>query len=111
MKLLFLHGWTSTPSGIKPTYLKTHGHEVLNPALPDDDFDEAVAIAQAEFEQHHPDVVVGSSRGGIVTQGSGRRMGENTFSPGPTPGTVRSADGKVLTAPEGWCCFRLEMLP
>jgi Uncharacterized conserved protein (DUF2293) len=26
----------------------------------------------------------------------------NTFSPGPTPNTVRSADGKVLTAPEGW---------
>jgi hypothetical protein len=26
----------------------------------------------------------------------------NTFSPGPTPNTVRSADGKVLTAPESW---------
>jgi hypothetical protein len=26
----------------------------------------------------------------------------NTFSPGPSPNTVRSADGKVLTAPEGW---------
>jgi hypothetical protein len=26
----------------------------------------------------------------------------NTFTPGPTPNTVRSADGKVLTAPEGW---------
>ena len=66
MKLLFLHGWTSTPGGTKPTFLKEHGHTVLNPALPDDDFDEAVRIAQVEFDQHHPDVVVGSSRGGAV---------------------------------------------
>jgi len=66
MKILFLHGWHSTPGGIKQTYFKDHGHEVLNPALPDDDFDAAVRIAQAEFDQHHPDVVVGSSRGGAV---------------------------------------------
>ena len=65
-EILFLHGWQSTPGGIKPTYLKDHGHEVLNPALPDDDFDAAVRIAQAEFDRHQPDVVVGSSRGGAV---------------------------------------------
>jgi hypothetical protein len=29
-------------------------------------------------------------------------MDENTFTPGPTPNTVRSVDGKVLTAPDGW---------
>ena len=66
MKVLFLHGWTSTPGGLKPTFLKEHGHEVINPALPDDDFAEAVRIAQSEFDQHQPDVVVGSSRGGAV---------------------------------------------
>ncbi|MCL4204611.1 MAG: hypothetical protein KJ000_19155 [Pirellulaceae bacterium] len=66
MRILFLHGWQSTPGGLKPTYLKDHGHEVLNPALPDDDFDAAVRIAQAEFDQGKPDVVVGSSRGGAV---------------------------------------------
>ena len=66
MRILFLHGWNSTPGGVKPTYLKDHGHKVLNPALPDDDFDAAVRIAQAEFDQHQPDVVVGSSRGGAV---------------------------------------------
>jgi hypothetical protein len=66
MTILFLHGWQSTPGGLKPTYLAQHGHEVLNPALPDDDFDEAVRIAQAEFDQHQPEVVVGSSRGGAV---------------------------------------------
>ena len=66
MLILFLHGWQSTPGGVKPTYLAQHGHEVLNPALPDDDFDEAVRIAQAECDRHHPDVVLGSSRGGAV---------------------------------------------
>ena len=66
MKILFLHGWQSVPGGVKPTYLKDHGHEVLNPALDNEDFAEAVRIAQAEFDQHQPQVVVGSSRGGAV---------------------------------------------
>ena len=66
VKVLFLHGWNSTPGGVKPTFLAQHGHEVLNPALPDDDFAAAVRIAQAEFDRDHPDVVVGSSRGGAV---------------------------------------------
>ena len=29
-------------------------------------------------------------------------MSNNTFSPGPTPNTVRTAAGEVLTVPEGW---------
>lgn len=66
MKILFLHGWQSTPGGLKPTYLRDNGHEVLNPALPDDDFEEAVRTAQAEFDRGKPNVVVGSSRGGAV---------------------------------------------
>ncbi len=66
MTILFLHGWQSAPGGLKPTYLRNHGHEVLNPALPDDDFDAAVRIAQTEFDQGKPNVVVGSSRGGAV---------------------------------------------
>jgi len=66
MKILFCHGRTSVPGGRKLTYLADHGHEILNPALPDDDFEEAVRIAQAEYDQHHPDVIVGSSRGGAV---------------------------------------------
>ena len=64
--ILFLHGWRSVPGGVKPTFLKDHGHEVINPALPDDDMEEAVRIAQAEFDQYQPQVVVGSSRGGAV---------------------------------------------
>lgn len=66
MKILFLHGWTSKPGGVKPTYLSSHGHEVINPALPDDDFAGAVRIAQADIDQRNPDVIVGSSRGGAV---------------------------------------------
>ena len=51
---------------MKPTFLKKHGHEVINPALPDEDMTEAIRIAQAEFDKHQPNVVVGSSRGGAV---------------------------------------------
>jgi hypothetical protein len=29
-------------------------------------------------------------------------MSANTFTPGPTPTTVKATDGKILTAPEGW---------
>jgi hypothetical protein len=66
MKILFLHGWQSVPGGVKPTFLAQQGHEVINPKLPDEDFVEAVRIAQAEFDRHPPKVVVGSSRGGAV---------------------------------------------
>ncbi len=66
MIILFLHGWQSVPGGVKPTFLVQHGHTVINPKLPDDDFAESVRIAQAEFDRHRPQVVVGSSRGGAV---------------------------------------------
>lgn len=72
MKILFLHGWQSVPGGVKPSYLASHGHEVLNPKLPDEDFDEALRIAQAEFNQHQPEVVVGSSRGGAIAMNLSR---------------------------------------
>src|SRR5206468_7664995 len=66
MKILFLHGWQSVPGGVKPTFLAHHGHEVINPKLPDEDFEAAVRIAQAEYDRHRPAAVVGSSRGGAV---------------------------------------------
>src|SRR3954468_17128067 len=66
MKILFLHGWHSVPGGMKPSYLVRHGFEVINPALSDDDFSEAVRTAQAVYDRHRPDVIVGSSRGGAV---------------------------------------------
>ena len=66
MKILFLHGWHSVPGGVKPSYLASHGHTVINPALDDDDWDEALRTAQGEYDGHRPDVIVGSSRGGAV---------------------------------------------
>ncbi|MEM6692832.1 MAG: alpha/beta hydrolase [Planctomycetota bacterium] len=66
MKILFLHGWQSSPGGVKPTFLIDHGHEVINPKLDDEDFEVAVRTAQSEFDRHQPSVVVGSSRGGAV---------------------------------------------
>src|SRR5712671_3150282 len=66
MKIFFLHGWQSVPGGVKPTFLAQHGHEVINPKLPDDKFADAAKVAQAEFDKHQPQVVVGSSRGGAV---------------------------------------------
>lgn len=66
MKILYLHGWNSVVGGVKPTYLKSHGHEVIEPALDHEDFQAALETAQKAFDQHQPDVVVGSSRGGAV---------------------------------------------
>jgi hypothetical protein len=66
MRILFLHGWQSVPGGVKPTFLKESGHEVLNPKLPDEDFGAALQIAQNVFNTHAPRVVVGSSRGGAI---------------------------------------------
>ena len=90
MKILFLHGWRSVPGGVKPTYLKDHGHEVINAALDDDDFAEAVRTAQAEFDRHRPQVVVGSSRG---------RRHEHRQRPGEArtvvPGVEVVGDGRI----------------
>jgi len=66
MKILFLHGWHSVVGGVKPTFLRDAGHEVINPALDDDDFAAALQVAQLAFDTHCPDVIVGSSRGGAI---------------------------------------------
>ena len=66
MKILYLHGWNSVVGGVKPTFLKSHGHEVIEPELDHEDFQAALATAQRAFDQHQPNVVVGSSRGGAV---------------------------------------------
>jgi len=66
MKILFLHGFGSDPNGVRPTFLKESGYEVIHPALADEDFEASVRIAQEAFDRGEPDVVVGSSRGGAV---------------------------------------------
>jgi hypothetical protein len=76
MKILYLHGLNSRPGGVKPSFLLRSGYEVVNPALPDDDFAASVQIAQAAYEESRPAVIVGSSRGGAVAV---------NIDPGPTP--------------------------
>ncbi len=66
MKVLFLHGYGSDPNGIRPLFLEESGYDVAHPALPDDDLQASLEIAQQSFDQARPDVVVGSSRGGGV---------------------------------------------
>ena len=66
MKVLYLHGWNSGVGGVKPTCLKSNGHDVHEPALDHDDFQAALKTAQAAFGHHQPEVVVGSSRGGAI---------------------------------------------
>ncbi len=64
--VLYLHGLGSQPGGVKPTWLTSQGFTVINPALDNADFDEALRTARETFERERPDVVVGSSRGGAV---------------------------------------------
>lgn len=66
MKILYLHGWNSACGGAKPTWLANQGHEIIEPELPDDDFEAALRIAQAEFARIKPELVFGSSRGGAL---------------------------------------------
>jgi len=65
-RLLYLHGFATRPGGFKPQFLESQGFTVDNPGLPDDDFERSIEIAQATFDAHRPDVIVGSSRGGAV---------------------------------------------
>lgn len=66
LKVLFLHGLESKPGGTKATFLKKEGYDVLNPALPRNDFEISVKVAQDAIDTENPDLVVGSSRGGAV---------------------------------------------
>lgn len=66
MRILYFHGWQSVPGGVKPTHLEQGGHTVIQPVLPDDDFAAAVRIAQTAYDEHQPDRVAGSSRGGAI---------------------------------------------
>ena len=66
MKILYLHGWNSVIGGVKPTCLRSHGHDVHEPALDHEDFQAALRTAQMAFDEYRPDIVVGSSRGGAV---------------------------------------------
>ena len=65
-KILFLHGLESAPGGLKPSFLKAEGYDVINPALPKESFEISTKVAQDAIEEFSPDIIVGSSRGGAV---------------------------------------------
>ncbi len=66
LKVLFLNGYGARPGGLIPTLLRVHGHTVVDPNLPDNNFARSVGLARRVFNRHQPDVVVGWSRGGAV---------------------------------------------
>ena len=68
MKILYLHGWRSVPGGVKPSWLRSRGHEVCNPALDAEDLQVAIRQGQSAFEQQLPDVIIGASRGAVIAQ-------------------------------------------
>jgi hypothetical protein len=74
-RLLFLHGLEGKPTGRKATALREAGWNVMAPSLPKDDFEKAVQIARRTLEQHRPDLIVGSSRGGAVAMRIGAEGG------------------------------------
>lgn len=66
MRILFCNGWRAAPGGPKVLYLQQHGHQVAECKQSDDNFVEAVRLAQEEYDRFQPDVVLGLSRGGAV---------------------------------------------
>jgi hypothetical protein len=64
-RVLFLHGWSSD-GGRKAAFLHSLGYDVVTPRLSDWSLTTAVKTAQRAFDEFHPDVIVGSSRGGAV---------------------------------------------
>src|SRR5262249_21212243 len=46
-------------------FLARHGHEVINPRLHDEDFAEAVRIAQEALDRHRPDALLGQPPGRV----------------------------------------------
>ena len=53
MKILYLHGWNSGVGGVKPTYLKSHGYDVHEPALDHDDFQAALDTGPSSLLDGH----------------------------------------------------------
>ena len=69
-KVLFLPGWLSD-GGRKSAHIRLLGFDVLTPKLCDWSFRRAVRTAQNAYDEFHPDVIVGSSRGGAVAMSLG----------------------------------------
>jgi hypothetical protein len=74
-KILYLHGFASSPAGRKiaalRSLLRDRGVEVIAPDLNvpsflDLDFEAMVQVASSEIDRHRPGVVIGSSLGALI---------------------------------------------
>ena len=65
MRVLFVHGLESSPKGTKAVYLANE-FETLTPPMNTGDFEACMAQQAAAIKAFKPDVVVGSSFGGLV---------------------------------------------
>lgn len=74
MKVIYLHGWLSSPLSYKVQVLRENGFEVFAPELPAESWDQSVANARKAIEEFAPDVIVGSSRGGAVAMVSNKSV-------------------------------------
>jgi predicted alpha/beta hydrolase family esterase len=73
-RVVFLHGYESSPRGQKVRFLKNAGVDVIAPWLDRDSWDLAVTAARHCIEVYKPDVIVGSSRGGAVAMATNTKV-------------------------------------
>ena len=66
MTILFCHGLESGPLGRKVQYMRDHGQRVHSPDCQGQDLSSRIAILHRAIVDHRPDIVVGSSFGGIA---------------------------------------------
>jgi hypothetical protein len=64
MRILYLHGIGDRLGGRLPRFLESLGWTVVEPELPNDNFDNCVQVAQRAFDECQPDLVLGYSMGG-----------------------------------------------
>jgi predicted alpha/beta hydrolase family esterase len=74
IRVVFLHGYASSPKGQKVRHLKNAGVDVVAPWLDRDSWDHAVTAARHCIDVYKPHVVVGSSRGGAVAMATNTRL-------------------------------------
>jgi len=74
IRVVFLHGYESSPKGQKVRHLKNAGLDVIAPWLDRDSWDHSVTAARHTISVYNPDVIIGSSRGAAVAMATNTRL-------------------------------------